>query len=216
MEAQKSIVIVGPGEHFGYALAQRFGAEGFHIVLLARKTGPLEALQKQLTDEGVSCECVVADVISEKEVAEIFTAREPLSIAGLIFNVKASPKGNGVILSPTQLTEALSANVSGVLIALQTMLPYFAVGASVMLTGGGYKDKPDPEKLALSVSKGALHTLFLSLIEPLGARGLKIGTVIIDGVVRAEGPIYPEQVSQAFLDVFQGENGKEVRVSSPA
>lgn len=212
----KSVVIVGPGEHFGYELARRFGAEGFHIVLLARKKDPLETLQKQLTGEGVSCEYVVADITSEKEVAEIFSTRGSLSIAGVIFNVKTSPKGNGLVLSSTQLTEALSANVSGVLTALQTMLPYFAVGASVILTGGGYKDRPDPEKLALSVSKGALHTLFLSLTQSLGARGFKIGTVIIDGMVRAEGPILPTQVSQAFLDVFQGENGKEVRVSSSA
>lgn len=216
MEGKKSIVIVGPGEHFGYALAKRFGDEGFHIVLLARKAEPLEMLQKQLTEEGVSCEYVVADITSEKEVAEIFVRRGSMSIAGLLFNVKASPKGDGLTLSPTQLTDALSANVSGVLTALHAMLPCFAPGCSVILTGGGYKDVPDPNKLALSVSKGALHTLFLSLTQPLGARGFKIGTVIIDGVVRREGPILPEQVSQAFLDVFNGENGTEVHVSFSA
>ncbi len=213
---QKSIVIVGPGEHFSYALAKCFGDEGFHIVFMARTIEPLAQLTECLTGEGVSCEYLVADITSEKEIGEAFKGKELPPVAGLIFNVKASPKGDGLTLSPAQFTSALTANVSGVLIAIQALLPHFSEGASVMLTGGGYKDRPDPNKLALSVSKGALHTLFLSLIEPLGERGFKIGTVIIDGVVRAEGPILPAQVARAFLDVFQGENGKEVRVSSLA
>jgi short-subunit dehydrogenase len=216
MTAEKSVVIVGPGEHFGFQLAKQFGEKGFHVVLVARKKEALQELSEKVQAEGISSDIVVADVSNIENFGDAFTAvasRIP-PVMALIFNVKASVRGDGLTLSPEQLTEALAIQVSGVLVAVQTVLPYFAPGASVMLTGGGYKDTPDPEKLALSVSKGALHTLFLALVEPLSARGIKVGTVIIDGVVRAEGPIFPEDVAQAFLEVSESETGKAIMVSS--
>lgn len=205
----KTLIIFGPGEHFGFSVAQRFAKEGFYIVFIARDEGKLEALQEALHKEGISVSMACADVRSQSEVIQAVAALKGLPpVTAVIYNVKAGARGNGLSVTPEELTDALAANVGGALAAIQASLPILKPGSSIILTGGGYKDKPDPEKLALSVSKGALHTLFLSMIRPLKSRGITLKTLIIDGMVREEGPIRPENVAQAFWDLYTQESNE--------
>lgn len=214
MSVGKSIVVVGPGKHFGLELAKRFGTEGFHIVLVARSEEALMQLCSKLSNENIECSYLGLDATDKdafsKQLSELAKSIPP--IAGLIFNAKLGVRGSGLKLPPEELTHVLHTNVSGALAAVQSTLPVLEKGASIILTGGGYKDTPDSDKLALSVSKGALHTLFLSLIDPLKTEGVKIGTVIIDGAVRENGPIYAKDVAEAFWTVYLSESGKELRV----
>ena len=214
MVANKSLILVGPGEHFGLELARLFGSENFHIVLIARNPSSLIGASNELEQENISCSCLAVDITDKdkfsNQLAEIAKSIPP--IEALIFNVVASSRGNGLNLPPDELTRALTTNVSGALAVVQAALPFLVKGSSIVFTGGGYKDAPDSEKLALSVSKGALHTLFLSLVQPLQTQGIKIGTVVIDGAVREDGPIYPRDVAKAFWDVYQAETGKIVEL----
>ncbi len=214
MAATKSIILIGPGKHFGFELAKRFGLEGFHIVLVSRTADTLIKLSNKLNNENVACSYLALDAndkdLLSRELSELTKSIPP--IAGLIFNLRAGTRGNGLEISPEDLTHALTTNVSGALVAVQAALPVLEKGASIIFTGGGYKDCPDSDKLALSVSKGALHTLFLSLIGPLKSRGIKIGTVVIDGAVRESGPIYPKDVAEAFWTVYQAKSGEVVEV----
>lgn len=214
MSPTKSVLIFGPGKHFGFQLAQRFGSEGFHVVLIARNETRLLELCNTLEQKNVSCSFVLADVCKrglDKQLIDLATTVP--AIETVIFNIKESVAGNGLTLSPDQLSQALATNVTGALAVVQASLPILRPNASIILTGGGYKDTPDPEKLALSISKGALHTLFLALIEPLRERDVRISTVVIDGVVRESGPIVPERVADAFWEASQGETGTVVKVS---
>lgn len=214
MAAKRSIVLIGPGKYFGFELAKRFGLEGFHVVLVARREDALIELSDELAKENIACSYLALDAtdkdILSKELGEHAKTTPP--ITGLIFNVKAGGRGNGLELSPEHLTQTLHTNVSGALIAVQAALPVLEKESSIIFTGGGYKDSPDPDKLALSVSKGALHTLFLSLINPLKSQGIKVSTVVIDGAVRQEGPIYPKDVAEGFWKAYQAESGEIIEV----
>ena len=75
-------------------------------------------------------------------------------------------------------------------------------GSTIILTGGGYKDRPDPNKLALSVSKAALHALFLSMSLPLSYKHINLKTVILDGAVREEGPLRAVDAAALFWSAF--------------
>ena len=215
MSSSSSVLIFGPGKHFGLQLAKRFGSEGHHVVLVARDEILLSGLCDQLKNDGISCSYVGADVGSSRELAQSLNAlgQSIPRVSTLIFNVKVSAPGSGLAISPELLTQALAINVSGALAALQASMPLFSANASIILTGGGYKDAPDLEKLALSVSKGALHTLFLALVEPMQQRGLRISTVVIDGVVRESGPILPDRVANAFWEAGSAKSGTIVRVA---
>jgi short-subunit dehydrogenase len=211
----KSVVIVGPGKHFGKSIAKRFGAEGYHIVLVARTEDTLMRYANELRDEGFSCSFVVADVINAADFARILQNHlaETPPVEVLIYNIKVSIAADGLHLSPVDLMTALQANVVGALAVVQSIVPLLSHGGSIIFTGGGYKDTPDPQKVALSVSKGALHTLFLALREVLASKSIKLSTVVIDGVVREVGPLYPDSVAHAFWEASEASEGREFRVS---
>lgn len=211
MSKGKNLILFGPGKHFGLQVARRFAAEGFHIILVARNRTSLDELAMKLGQEGFPCTVVVADVCKSTELQEILAPLPSLEV--VIFNVKSSVPGDGLNLTPELLTETLAANVSGALSAIQACMPLLQPSASILLTGGGYKDTPDPEKLALSVSKGALHTLFLSMIEPLKWRGIILKTVVIDGAVREDRPILPSAVAEAFWKTYQQDSSEPTHIS---
>jgi NAD(P)-dependent dehydrogenase (short-subunit alcohol dehydrogenase family) len=202
---QRSLLLVGPGKHFGAQLARRFAQEGFAVGLLARTRQHLDALVTELRGLGGVAYAATADVTRTAElqsaVSELAAALPPLSC--VIYNVKASVPGTALELVPDSLTACLAANVSGALGVIQAVQPWLKDRRrTVILTGGGYKDRPNSSKLALSVSKAALHSLFRSATEPLAAAGVSLKTLVIDGVVREKGPLFPEDVAACFWAMY--------------
>ena len=204
MTATKTLVLLGPGVYFGRETALRFAEEGFHIVLVARDEARLTALVSEIVSRGFTAQAVVADVCDAEGFAEkvALSLKDCPPIGAVIYNVKRSLSGNGLSVTTKELNDAFAVNVTAAVTCLQILLPYMEPGSSFMLTGGGYKDTPDPNKIALSVSKSALHTLFLSLVEPLLAHGVLAKTLVIDGVVRTEGPILPTEVADSFWKLY--------------
>ena len=202
---QRSLLLVGPGAHFGTQLAQRFVAEGFAIALLARSRRHLDPLSEDIRRVGGVATSAIADVVNATQVRQAIdttlTGLPPLSC--VIFNVKASAPGRALELDPSVLTACLAANVSGAVAVIQAAQPWLRDRRRVViLTGGGYKDKPNSDKLALSVSKAALHSLFRSSAEPLLAAGISLKTIVIDGAVRETGPLFPEDVAACFWAMY--------------
>ena len=54
----KTIAIVGAGEGLGFSLAQKFGANGFQVALVARNKTKLDAMVERLKNEGIEAFCV--------------------------------------------------------------------------------------------------------------------------------------------------------------
>ncbi|RZL40761.1 MAG: SDR family NAD(P)-dependent oxidoreductase [Pedobacter sp.] len=59
----KTIVIIGAGPGVGFAVAQRFGKEGYNVALLARSEEKLDNLVKQLEAQEISVASFYADVL---------------------------------------------------------------------------------------------------------------------------------------------------------
>lgn len=208
---KNTALIFGPGEHFGFQVAKKFGVEGFHIVLIGRNKSRLSDLCTRILKENISCTFLVANVSKPGLHELLLDATQDLPpISAVVFNIKAATRGNGLVLAPAELLDALAISVCGALAAIQASVPLLIPKGSIILTGGGYKDKPDPEKLSLSVSKGALHTLFVAMIEPLRERNVKISTVVIDGAVRESGPISPEKVAETFWEAYLADTGEAI------
>ncbi|MFI5606291.1 SDR family NAD(P)-dependent oxidoreductase [Amycolatopsis sp. NPDC051903] len=58
----KSLVVFGAGPGVGRAIARRYGKEGYDVVLVARRRGPLEEFAAQLSADGVTAHVVPADL----------------------------------------------------------------------------------------------------------------------------------------------------------
>ena len=57
-----SIVIVGAGPNLGAAIARRFGGEGMSVGLVARNRDKLEALARDLEQQGITADLEPADI----------------------------------------------------------------------------------------------------------------------------------------------------------
>jgi short-subunit dehydrogenase len=58
----KSIAVFGAGPGLGQAVARRYAREGYAIVLVARRSEPLDLLAKDLTRDGATAHVITADL----------------------------------------------------------------------------------------------------------------------------------------------------------
>jgi short-subunit dehydrogenase len=58
----KSIAVFGAGPGLGRSIARRYAQEGYAVVLVARRRGPLELLANELTGAGATAHVITADL----------------------------------------------------------------------------------------------------------------------------------------------------------
>jgi NADP-dependent 3-hydroxy acid dehydrogenase YdfG len=217
----KGLILIGPGEHFGLHIAERFGREGFDVGLIARSENKLSEMVGTLQKSGISACYACADVRNIQQLNDAFKCLETKlkKPQCLIYNVKNSIKGNGLKLNSAELTETFDANVSGAISTIQISLPILkktidpmqnsSFKPTIILTGGGYKDTPDENKLSLSIGKAGIHTVFTTLKRLLFAQGVTLKTIVIEGVVRENGSsLRSEDVAEQFWKIFTSPSNK--------
>ncbi len=67
---KKLAVVTGASRGIGRAIAGSLAEDGFHVVLLARNSGPLDLAAKELVGLGFSATPIVCDVTSSKSILE--------------------------------------------------------------------------------------------------------------------------------------------------
>lgn len=58
----KNVVVTGGVQGIGLAACQRFGAEGARLVIIDRAAKQAEIVKKKLTESGIDCEVIIADL----------------------------------------------------------------------------------------------------------------------------------------------------------
>lgn len=203
---KKSLLLVGPGKYFGKETLKLFKSSGYSIAFLVSSEDSVATI-------GIACPYEVVDLTKSDSVREGVRklAAEVGSFTCVIYNAKSSPKGNILEISQETFEKALSVNVGGTLTVIQESIPHMKEGVFIF-TGGGYKDNPDTGKVALSVGKAALHSLFSASKEVLEEKGLAASTVIINGPVRNNSEIPPDRVAEVFLSIAEGRKTGEVEI----
>lgn len=201
-------LIIGPGAHFGAALCGALARAGSDVAVVSRTQKDDNLLRRQVEDAGRKFVSVPADVRNtecfELAIRQAGDLLEPFR--SVIYNVKFSPKGPALSMAPEVLTDALAANVSGSLSIIRSAPKVMSTTGRrvIILTGGGFKKNPDYSRMPLSLSKAAINAMMTSLRLPLlDHHGIELKTLVIDGVVREIGPIYPDDVADAFLRLIE-------------
>ncbi len=211
------LIIVGPGRHFGYELVKRFAIEGMTIGIITSNRNSADDLASMFTAQGLTIHYEIADIgdVAEFSSALLNLTQKIKSVSCVIYNPKISIKSSGLNTTPQELNSSIAVNVTGALVAIQAMVPLMDSQSSpcIILTGGGYKDFPDVERFALSVGKAGLHGLARSLKAPLNNRGIRLMTVVIDGMVRrtANEDTSSKSLADFYWTVFSNKNGNVFR-----
>ena len=83
---KKTIVVVGAGQGLGNHVAERFGREGYRVVLMARSAESLEKYKAELTADGIETHIHTADAAKPETLTEaIEWAREQFGTPDVLY-----------------------------------------------------------------------------------------------------------------------------------
>jgi len=92
-------VIAGGSEGVGSAFADSLARAGINLVLIARKSGPLEETANKVRAHGVQVRTLSLDLLLPDAVAQIRQVTDDLEIGLLIFNAGANSYGHEFVTS---------------------------------------------------------------------------------------------------------------------
>ncbi|WP_405512812.1 SDR family oxidoreductase [Streptomyces canus] len=189
-------LIVGVGPGLGLTLAEAFARDGHPVALFGRDAERLEKHAAELTGQGFTAGAYQADAGNPEDL------RTALGRAVDDFGAPEVLVYNAAVLQPDPPTgvdaeswaRTLAVNVTGALVATQTVLPLLRDGrGSLLFTGGGFALEPSPEYTTLSVGKAALRAY---------VQALHASTVTVAGAIGGEDPRFaPDVLAAAYLDL---------------
>ena len=226
----KTIVVVGFGPGISTAVADRFGAEGFSVSLVARNQERLAAGVQALKAKGVVAAGFVADAGDPAAIGTaIGRARAELGPTTVIhWNAfSGAEAGDLMTTDPAVVGGVFDVAVVGLLAAVQAALPDLKSGAgAVLITNGAFgyiDDQMDALAISLktmgvAVANAAKHKLVGLLSQRLKGDGVYVGEVMVAGAIEGtpwagDTGIEGSTVANAFWDLYQARGEIRARVS---
>ncbi len=185
----KTIVIIGAGPGVGMAIAERFGAEGYNVALLARNKEKLNELTAQLTAKGISTTFFQADVLDRNTlIRALEQAKAHFGTVDVLEFSPASPMGT--MRTPRNIDIEnmlfhLDFQVLSAIAAVQTVLPDMLQRkeGSILFTTAPSAQKPLCVTGSFGVAAGALLNYARLLNKDLSSENIFAGIVSIAGIV---------------------------------
>lgn len=181
----KVALITGGSTGLGFGAAKRLMEEGAHVIITARRQNELDMALEQL---GGAARAIVADVTDKAAMAAC--AATIAQDYGRIDIVFANAGGGHPTplpeLSEEQIDTELAVNIKGVVLTVQSVLPYLTEGASIILNASITADMGLPGFGVYAATKAAVRSLARSWTSDLKDRHVRVNTVS-PGVVPTEG-----------------------------
>src|SRR5690606_25813453 len=137
----KTIVVCGYGTGISAAVADRFGAEGFSVALVARNAERLGRAVEALQAKGVKAAAFPTDLGDPAAVRQLAQrVRAELGpITALHWNAYAGGAGDLLSADVAELRRALDVAVVGLVVLVQEALPDLKQqpGSAILVTNGG-------------------------------------------------------------------------------
>ncbi len=227
----KTIVIVGFGPGISTAMADRFGAEGFSVALLARNQSRLDAGVEALKAKGVTATAFTADAADPASIrAAIGKAREAFGpITVVHWNAYGGHEAGDLLAAdPAAVGGVFDVGVVGLLAAVQEALPDLrAAGDGALLVTNGAFGLVDAQIDAMCVgmktsgvglANSAKDKLVGLLSAQLKDQGVYVGQVMVAGAVKgtawaAEGGIEASKIADRFWELYRARAEIRAQVS---
>jgi len=228
----KTILVVGFGPGISTAVAEKFGAAGFSVALVARNEEKLAAGVKALKAKGIHAAAFAADANDPAAIrAVVKKAREALGPITVLEWTAYGGADAGDLLSAdtTAIRGVFDVAIVGLLAAVQEALPDLKASkeGAVLVTNGAFGDvNPQVDAYAvgskamgLALANAAKHKLVGLLSERLKADGVFVGEVMVAGMVKGtpwdngSATIEASQIAGEFWKLYQARGEIRARVS---
>ncbi len=226
-----TIVVVGFGPGISNAVAEKFGAAGHPVALVARSEERILAGAKALEAKGIKAAAIRADASDATSIRQaIKQAREKLGPIEVIhWNAYSGGAGELLTASAKDLSGVFDVAVVGLVNAVQEALPDLkSTKGSVLVTNGGFGDiSPQIDEIAVSMKYAGLalantakHRLVGLLSTTLKNDGVYVGEVVVLGQVKGtawdngQATLDPSAIADRFRELHTGR--KEVSIRFPS
>ncbi|MBM7702904.1 SDR family oxidoreductase [Metabacillus iocasae] len=207
----KTLLIIGAGPGISLYTAKKFGKEGFNVALIARNLESLQNYEAELKNDGMNVKGFQGDVSSEESLkAAIHQVVKTFGrIDVLLYNAASGHPGKPTTLRVDQVLEDFKVSVAGALTSVKEVLPSMENG-SILLTGGGLALYPYADYASLAIGKAGIRNLAYSLNQELSEKGIYVGTLTIKGFVQEGTYFSPDNIANAFYDMYEKREEVEV------
>jgi NAD(P)-dependent dehydrogenase (short-subunit alcohol dehydrogenase family) len=185
----KNVIVTGPGQGIGRAIADRFAAEGADVMLVGRRREPLEQAEREIAEAGGRAWVHTADVSdSEQVTAAVAAAVERWGrIDVLVNNAGIAEEVAFLEIEDANWDRVVATNLRGpFLMAQRVAREQVAAGggsiihiASIDASGG------DGAFASYNAAKAGLLGLCRTMALELGRHGIRVNCVS-PGVTRTE------------------------------
>jgi NAD(P)-dependent dehydrogenase (short-subunit alcohol dehydrogenase family) len=177
MKLQNKVAfITGGTSGIGLETAKLFQAEGAKVIVTGTNPGRLEAAGKALGDNALVLR------VDLRKPAEIERAVEEVRARYGRIDVVFANAGAGTAaplesVTPEQIDEQFSLNVSGLFFTIQKAAPLIPKGGSIVVTTSFLNAVGTPGLSILSATKAAIRSLVRSIGAELAPRGIRVNAV---------------------------------------
>lgn len=199
-EIDDSDLPVGVRWGVGGAIAQRFAAEGFFVVLTTRTAANAAGLEAAIRDEGGECMTVELDLVSETSIATAFErirteAGDPQVLvynAGYLEGRDLPPEMELLEHIPTELFDTTQhIACRGPFLVAKEVLPAMreAGSGSFLITNNSssLRGRKRYTGQSLYYPRVMMRTLAQVLTEEYSEHGVHVANVVIDGLIDSPG-----------------------------
>jgi NADP-dependent 3-hydroxy acid dehydrogenase YdfG len=226
----KTIVVVGFGPGISTAVAEKFGAAGFSVALVARNRERLDAGVAALKAKRISAAAFTADASDPADIrGAIAKARAALGpVAAIHWNAYGGNQvGDLVTADPAAVRSVFDVAIVGLLSAVQEALPDLksAGDGAVLVTNGAFGDTtPFMDEMAtnlksvgVALANAAKFKLVGLLAQRLKGENVYVGEVTVAGTVKGtawgnDSSIDPATIANKFWELYKARGETRARV----
>jgi len=227
---KKTIIVCGYGTGISDAVANKFGAEGFQVALVARTADKLEKAREALQARGVNAAAFPAD-LSDPDAAKGLVKRVTAQlgpVTAIHWNAYSNIAGDVLTADAAALRTVFDVAVTSLVLVVQEALADLkSAKGAVLVTNGGlglFDPKVDAlaiqwNSMGLAIANAAKYKLIGLLTEKLRADEITVGEVVVTGLVKGtawdtgNATVDPHTVAGIFWEIYSSRQSKVVTAS---
>ena len=188
---QGSVLVVGVGASLGLgaAIARRFAAGGYPVVVAGRNAPKLQATAEELRASGAHVVSIVGDASTAADAARFVAAADELApLAVAVHNAGSNRPAPFLKISPSHFEEHWREHALGGFHLAQAALPGLVGhgGGSPIFTGASGSLRGKANFAPFAAAKAALRAMAQSIAREFGSQGVHVGHVVVDGGIEGE------------------------------
>ncbi|MGI6008105.1 MAG: SDR family NAD(P)-dependent oxidoreductase [Ruminococcus sp.] len=213
---KKTIFVVGAGKGLGNAVARKFGADDFRVVLMCRNAEHLADYQREMQGESMEVEAQVVDTADQTALAAAMQqAVQTYGVPDVLFynvGITAADADVSGGINTMVMEQRYQVDVLGAYTCIQQVLgeDFSQKQGAILITGGGLSMYPSAAYLPLSMDKAALRAMVLALHPVCKEQNVFIGTVQVCNTIGGSEKYMPEKIAEQFWKLYQDRTDAEI------